>query len=108
MAPGVFGIEPNQERIEETVAILQKSMTMLEGHFLKDTKFINSDEISIADLQAFCEFSQFWLTEIDPLEERARLAQWMEDCKKELQPHLDTAHKMLYVGRDRGILKGKL
>lgn len=104
----MLGTEPDPKRVEETTAILQKSMRLLEEHFLKDSKFINSDQISIADLQAVCEFSQCWITGEDLFEERARLAQWMEDCKKELQPHLDNAHKMVYVARDRGIFKGKL
>ena len=81
---------------------------MLESYFLKDYKFIHSDEISIADLQAVCEFSQFWVAGVDPFEDRPRLAQWMNDCQKELQPHFDEVHKMVYVARDKGIFKGKL
>lgn len=104
----MLGIEPNEEKVEETMAVLRKSERVLENYFLKDTKFINSDEISIADLQAVCEFTQFWAAGVDRFEEKPRLAQWMEDCKKELQPHFDAAHKMVYVARDKGIFKGKL
>lgn len=108
LAPRMLGKEPNEERLKETMAILEKSQKLLENYFLKDTKFISSDEISIADLQAICEFTQFWVTGKDPCQERPRLAKWMEDCKKELEPHFDEAHKMIYLARDKGIFKGKL
>ena len=108
LAPRMLGKEPNEERLKETMQVLEKSQKLLETYFLKDTKFISSDEISIADIQAICEFTQFWVTGNDPFQERPRLAKWMEDCKKELGPHLDEAHKMIYLARDKGIFKGKL
>ena len=94
--------------LEESTKLLQKSKNMLESYFLKDHKFIHSDELSIADLQAVCEFTQFWVGGVDPFEDRPRLAKWMDDCQKELQPHFDEVHKMVYVARDKGIFKGKL
>lgn len=102
------GRNPNPAVIEEATEVLKKSKEMLESYFLKDHKFIHSDEISIADLQAVCEFSQFWVGGVDPFEDRPRLAQWMKDCQKELQPHFDEVHKMVYVARDKEIFKGKL
>ena len=102
------GRNPNPAVIEEATEVLKKSKEMFESYFLKDHKFIHSDEISIADLQAVCEFSQFWVGGVDPFEDRPRLAQWMKDCQKELQPHFDEVHKMVYVARDKEIFKGKL
>lgn len=104
----MFGTEPNMEKVKETMQVLHKSEKLLEGYFLKDTKFINSDEISIADLQAVCEFTQFWVTGKEVFRDRPRLARWLEDCKEELDPHFDMAHKMIYVARDKGIFLGKL
>jgi glutathione S-transferase len=104
----MLGVEPNEAKTEETKAVLRKSERLLENYFLKETKFIHSNEISIADLQALCEFTQFWITGKDPLQEKPRLTQWLEDCKKELQPHFDNAHEMIYIARDRDIFKGKL
>ena len=107
-APGILGVEPDEAKIAETTAVLRKSEKILEGYFLKETKFINSNEISIADLQAICEFTQFWVSGKDILEEKPRLARWMEDCKKELQPQFDKVHEMVYFVRDKGLFKGKL
>ena len=107
-AKTLTGKVPDPAILEETEKILQKSKKMLESYFLKDHKFIHSDEISIADLQAVCEFSQFWVAGVDPFEDRPRLAQWMKDCQEELQPHFDEVHKMVYYVRDKGTFKGKL
>lgn len=104
----MLGKEPNPEKLKETTAVLVKSEKMLENYFLKDTKFINSDEISIADLQAVCELTQFWVTGKEGFGENQRLLKWMDDCKEKLQPHFDSAHQMIYLVRDRGIFKGKL
>lgn len=90
------------------MGVLRKSEKLLENYFLKDTQFINSNKISIADLQAICEFTSFWSLGVDPLQDKPRLATWMEDCKKELQPHFDGIHEMVYLARDKGIFKGKL
>ena len=102
------GRSPDEKRVEECQKILKRSLGLMETYFLKDHKFIISDEISIADLQAVCELSQFIITEVDPCQDRPRLAQWMSDCQSALQPHFDEVHKMLYVARDKGVFKGKL
>ena len=104
----LFVKDPNSVVLEETTKLLKKSKNMLQSYFLKDHNFIHSDKISIADIQAVCEFTQFWMAEVDPFEDRPRLAQWIADCQKELQPHFDEVHSMLYVARDKGIFKGKL
>lgn len=100
--------EPNEAKIKESLDTLRKSEKMLEDYFLKDTKFISSDEISIADLQAVCEFTEFWVTGMELFQDKPRLAKWMEDCKNELHPHFDKAHEIVYRVRDKGTFKGKL
>ena len=104
----LLGKDPNPVIVEEATEALKKSKNVLESYFLKDHKFIHSDEISIADLQAVCEFSQFWVGGVDPFEDRPRLAQWMKDCQKELQPHFDEVHTSVYDARDKGTFSGRL
>ena len=85
--------------------ILQKSKDMFENYFLKDSKFIAGDEISIADLQAICEFTQFQMMDINPAEGYPKLAQWMKDVQAKLKPAFDEVHKAVYEDRDQDILK---
>ena len=106
--PKLLGKEPNPERMSQLELLLQKSKKMMETYFLKDRKFICGNEISIADLQAVCEFTQFWVVGTDPCEDRPTITQWMNDVQTELQPHFDDVHKMIYLVRDQGIFKAKL
>ena len=102
------GEKPDQNKLEETEKIFMKSVDMLETHFLKDHKFLVSDKISIADLQAVCEFTQFWVAGVDPISDKPRLAEWLANCQNSLKPHFDEVHKMVYMVRDKGVFKGKL
>ena len=104
----MFGVESNEEKFKEMTAIFKKSTKIMEIYFLKETKFISSNTISIADLQAVCEFTQFWAADLEPFQGTPRLAQWLEDCKGELQPHFDANHKMIYMARKTGMFKEKL
>ncbi len=97
------GQDPDPKKIEECTGTLERSKRLLEEYFLKEGKFIGgAEEISIADLQALCEFTQFLMVSNDPLEGRPRLAKWMEDCKSALQPHFDEVHKSVYKFREKG------
>lgn len=106
--PRLLGTEADPTRMEQLEGLLRKSKRMMENYFLKDHKFITGNEPSIADLQAVCEFTQFWVTDTDPAEGCPRIAQWMSDVQASLQPHFDEVHKMVYLVRDQGIFKAKL
>ena len=45
----MLGREPNEEKLKEFTSVLKVSNKTMEGYFLKNTKFISSDTISIAD-----------------------------------------------------------
>ena len=104
--PNLLGREGNPERLAQLEALLGKSKKMLETYFLRDRRFICGDEISIADLQAVCELTQFWVAGADPSEGRPVIARWMDDVQATLQPHFDEVHNMVYMARDRS-LQGK-
>ena len=101
----MLGKEPEEKSIEEAYHMLQKSINLLESHFLKDMPFINSSEISIADIQAACEFSQFYMADIDMLKDNPQLNEWMERCKDKLSPKFDAVHAMVYLAREKGAFK---
>ena len=106
--PKLLGKEANPERISLLEKLLNKSKKMMETYFLNDRKYICGNEISIADLQAMCEFSQFWVLDVNPCEDHPTIARWMNNVETALQPHFDEVHKMVYMARDKGIFKAKL
>lgn len=103
-----MGIVPDEKMLKRFQKILDKSMDLLESSFLKSTRFINSNEITIADIKAVCEFTQFWLAEIDVFKDRPRLQEWLKDCRESLNPHFDQVHSVVYKIRDKGVFKSKL
>ena len=104
----MFGGEPDTDKLEEYKGMLWSSLKMLERHFLKNTKFINSDVISIADIHAACELTQFWLTDEDVLADKPKISQWLSDVKSAMSPHFDEVHKMVYRAIEKGTFKSKL
>ena len=104
----MMGAEPDEKKIQEAEGMLQKSIRMFEKHFLKESKFINSSEISIADIQAACEFTQFWLADIDQLGDKPLLQTWFKNVQSELNPAFDEVHKMVYLAREKGVFKSKM
>ena len=93
-------------KIEEGYKNLQSALKMMESHFLKETKFINSDHISIADLLAVCELTQLWMTDEDVTSDRPRITQWIADVQSSLSPHFDEVHKLVYLyKKEKTVLK---
>ena len=95
-------------KVEEAEERLQRSIKIIEEYFLANRKFLAGGEISIADLQAVCEFTQLWIPKYKAYETGSRIDRWMEDCKERLQPHFDKAHKMVYYGIKNELFKPKL
>ena len=87
--------------MKELEGVLKKTQDMMENYFLKDRKFIGGDEICIADLQAVCEFTQFWMMHLDPSEGYPRIAQWIKDVQSAVGPTFDKIHKFVYAQRDQ-------
>ena len=106
--PKLFGAPANPDKVKELEEVLVKCKEMMETYFLKDTKFIAGDEISIADIQAVCEFTQFWMFHVDPTEGYPKLAQWMKDVQAALQPAFEEVHAFVYATRDQGTFKDTL
>ena len=101
LSPKFRGIE-KPYMIEEGFKTLQSSLQMMEQHFLKETKFINSAEVSIADILAVCELTQFWMTDEDVVSDRPRVSQWMSDVQSATSPYFDEVHKMVFHHKKEG------
>lgn len=97
-----FSGKSRYDKSEEAFQKFQSGLKMLEQHFLKETKFIHSDEISIADLLCACDLTQFWMTEEDVLVDQPRVSQWLSDVQSALSPHFDKVHKSVLYHREKG------
>ena len=79
---------------------MKKTLARLNDHFLKDSKFIYGEEISVADLQALCELTQSWMADKRFEDDYPNLKRWVADCQRELGEPFHEAHKFVYHARD--------
>jgi glutathione S-transferase len=108
VAPILIGGTPNPDKLKDLEGVQKRSKDMLENYFLKDKKFIGGDEICIADLQAVCEFTQFWMVHIDPCEGYPRITQWIKDVQAAIgQEIFDEVHVFVYSMRDQNMFGTK-
>jgi glutathione S-transferase len=67
-------------------------LKVLNNYFLGSTEFINSTEVSIADLAAYCELTQNRVIGLD-LSQHPKVAAWMQ--RVEQLPHLKEVNEVL-------------
>ena len=102
MLPVRTGEPRNEGKCAEMRKVLKNSLDMIEGHFLKDRKFIAGDHISIADLSFFGEVTQYWIANCDIYKGRPNMERWMEECQKALAPHFESIFGVCFELRKSG------
>ena len=104
--PKFKGGEAEPVLVSEREETLKAALTKINDHFLKDSKFIYGDEISVADLLALCELTQFWMVETKYEDGYPNIKRWVADCQKELGETFDELHQVVYQTRDSKELMG--
>lgn len=108
IAPIKTGQPRNEEKVKELTETVKIARDAIENLFLKDTKFIAGDEISIADLQFMGEVTQYWSCNYELEKEHPRMQQWLEECKKRLGATFEEVFQALFETRKSGRLNTKL
>lgn len=77
---------------------LNQSLSDIESVWLKDQKFLASNEATFADLMAACAIMQIVELKLYKLDGKRypKLIKWLEDVKEEFNPEFDEAHKIVY------------
>lgn len=97
--------------VEHFKGEVSKTVEHLEKDFLRDGPYLcNQPAISICDILGACELMQLnGVYEEQVYESNATVKKWMEQVKKDLAPHFEEAHKIVYMVREMyGKTKGKL
>ena len=108
IAPIKSGKPRDEAKCSELRAKLKTALDVAESHFLKHTKFIGGDQISIADLQFLGEVTQYWLSDNDIYKGRPNMEKWIDNCQKALAPHFDSVYKLVYEVRESGHLRAEI
>ncbi|NP_001085203.1 glutathione S-transferase theta 1 L homeolog [Xenopus laevis] len=94
LTPLILGQEAPAEKVDAVVTEFNTSMKNLEEKFLGDKLFIAGDEISVADLVAIVEIMQVMAGDINPFDDRPKLAAWKKRVVEALGEELFMeAHK---------------
>ena len=86
----------NEKQIERGQRQMARCMELFDGYFLKDTLFISSDEITIADLLAVCEFSELEILPPNFVDLSHKVEEWIARCKEALGQDYHDVHSILY------------
>jgi glutathione S-transferase len=72
--------------------LMESTLDGFETLWLRDKKFLASNEISFADILAACEIEQPRMTGYDVFGGRPKLKEWYERVKEATSPYYDEAH----------------
>jgi len=98
--PAAKGKKTDPAIIEKNKKAVTEMVSQLESYFLKDTTYLNSEHLSLADLFGACELMQLNACHDDDLYlQNSRVSDWMARVKEETNPHFDEAHKVTYMAR---------
>ncbi|RDD42400.1 Glutathione S-transferase theta-1 [Trichoplax sp. H2] len=96
LGPRFFNKKVDEKERQDAVDKLNKTADFIESYFLKDSEYINSNSISIADLLAVCEFSQLIIVDYDVAQGRPKVAKWVQNIKSNLGSIYEDAHEIVY------------
>ena len=100
LIPRMTGKPADQDQVRKWRKGVQKVVTNLEGYFLRDTPFISSDVITVADIFCACELMQLYAVNEEAMYEKIPAVKaWMERVQRETNPVFDDAHTVVYSVR---------
>ncbi|XP_053682900.1 glutathione S-transferase theta-1-like [Sabethes cyaneus] len=109
LRPKLMGSKVNPERAEQYRQELADCLDFIEEEYLgKGSKFLASEEISVADIWAACEIEQPKMAGFDPCAGRPNLSAWMARVRDATNPYYDEAHKLVYKITPESVPKPKL
>ena len=91
----------DEKKVKRFKAELPRIIQHIDQYFLKDSKFIGGEDVSVADLLGVCELMQlFPVFEEEVYTSNPKVKTWMESVREKLQPHFDEGHAVVYRTRD--------
>jgi len=94
--PRIRGRPVDERQIERGQTQVARAIKIYNDYFLKDTPFITSDKITIADLLAVCEFSQFEVLPPNFVDLSLKVEEWLARCRDTLGAGYHDTHSILY------------
>ncbi|XP_053965062.1 glutathione S-transferase theta-1-like [Anastrepha ludens] len=88
--------KPSAEKAAELCKNMEVQLKILDEIWLKDTKFVVGNEMTVADLFGACEVEQTKLAQYDAGKKFPKIAEWLMRVRAQANPHYDAAHEFIY------------
>ena len=99
--PRATGKPVDQDKVTRLRDGVRKVVKNLEGYFLRDTPFISSNVITVADIFGACELMQLYAVLEEGLYESSPIVKaWMERVQQQTNPVFDETHQIVYKVRN--------
>lgn len=85
----------DRQKLAKYENILSLALDSFETVWLKETPYICSNDISIADVACICELMQVHAVDYPLWEDRPKLEAWSQRVRERLNPHFDQANFMV-------------
>lgn len=95
LIPLMTGTPPKQSSVDRFQSGMEQVLVDFETYWLKDSKFVAGQQVSIADILAVCELLQPVMSGYDVFKDHPVLSNWHEEVKSQLDPELEDANVIL-------------
>jgi len=92
--PMLTGNPLDYEFMKHYREIYDNAIKIFENHFLAATKFISSEEISIADIMALTEFTHLQVMGEHMPPVSTKVQEWLNRCQGVTEPYFSDVHKV--------------
>ncbi len=89
------------EKLAKIKNNLEETLEVIENVWLKDTKYLTGDDITVADLFCASDVQQAKLCNYDATEFFPKIRNLLDHVKAEFNPYFDESHKYVYMFADK-------
>lgn len=99
--PIMTGKLESPEQLAKIKNNLEETLEVIENVWLKDTKFLTGDKITVADLFCASDIKQAQVCNYDATEFFPKIRVWLGHVQDEFNPHFDESHKFVDLFADK-------
>ncbi|XP_073811546.1 glutathione S-transferase theta-3-like [Musca autumnalis] len=87
--------KPSAEETAKLVKEMETQLKALENLWLKDSKFVSGNSLTVADLFGACEVEQTRICTYDVSQKFPKISDWLARVREESNPFYDEGHKYM-------------
>ncbi|XP_075156737.1 glutathione S-transferase theta-3-like [Haematobia irritans] len=93
----LFGSPASEKKVSKYRKLMEADLELMENMWLKNSKFLTGNNLSAADVFGACEVEQIRCCGYEIKQKYPNVYAWIENVRRELDPHFNEAHKLIYA-----------